>query len=184
LLVVARPRRIPAVFSCRGSKNDTHRSDIGLIDAGMHLAFDSPCKQSRQGHRSLLVIGMHPNGTHDMKLSIAAAIVLASSTLISATLTGAMLSVPAVAGSDQGLPCIARVIHSEELPFAPINTWLVKVTLEITPPNGGAFVTTLQDSIPWQVAPPRRGQTFRLRCDPANPGNLHLMSQAAAQTAF
>jgi hypothetical protein len=145
-----------------------------LIDAGMHLAFDSPCKQSRQGHRSLLVIGMHPNGTQDMKLSIAAAIVL----------TGAMLSVPAAAGSDQGLSCIARVIHSEELPFAPINTWLVKVTLEITPPNGGAFVTTLQDSIPWQVAPPRRGQTFRLRCDPANPGNLHLMSQAAAQTAF
>src|ERR1700677_261989 len=101
--------------------------------------------------------GIHSNGTHDMKLSIAVATVLASSTLIGATLSAA-------AGSDQGLPCIARVIHSEELPFAPINYWLVKVTLEITPPNGGAFITTLQDSISWQVAPPRRGQTFRLRC--------------------
>ena len=117
-----------------------------------------------------------------MKRSIAVATLLAGSTLISATLAGATLS--AAAGSDPGLPCIARVIHSEELPFAPINYWLVKVTLEITPPNGGAFITTLQDSVPWQVAPPRRGQTFRLRCDPANPGNLHLMSQAAASTAF
>jgi hypothetical protein len=126
--------------------------------------------------------GTHPNGAHNMKLSIAAATVLASATLAGATLTDATPS--AAAGSDPGLPCIARVIHSEELPFAPINTWLVKVTLEITPPNGGAFVTTLQDSIPWQVPPPRRGQTFRLRCDPANPGNLHLMSQATARTAF
>jgi len=109
-----------------------------------------------------------------MKLSIAAAIVLAS----------AVLSAPAFAGGDPGVPCIARVLHSEELPFAPINTWLVKVTLEITPPNGSAFTTTLQDTTPWQVPPPRQGETFRLRCDPANPGNLHLMPQAAVRTAF
>jgi hypothetical protein len=113
-----------------------------------------------------------------MKFSIAAAIVLATATLLTQGLTQAS------AGGDQGLPCTARVLYSEELPFAPINTWLVKVTLEITPPNGGAFVTTLQDSMPWQVAPPRQGQTFGLRCDPANPGNLHLMSQAAARAAF
>jgi hypothetical protein len=86
-----------------------------------------------------------------------------------------------LAGSDQGLPCTARVLYSEQLPFAPINTWLVKVTLEITPPNGGAFVTTLQDTTPWQVAPPRQGQTFRLRC---NPGNLHLMPRAAERATF
>ena len=109
-----------------------------------------------------------------MKLSIAAATLLASVTL----------SVPASAVSNQGLPCIARVLHSEELPFAPMNYWLVKVTLEITPPNGNRFETTLQDSTPWQVAPPRRGQTFRLRCDLADPGNLHLMPQPAARTAF
>ena len=115
-----------------------------------------------------------PNGKRDMKFSLAAATLLAS----------VMLSVPASAGSGQGLPCIARVLDSQELPFAPINYWLVKVTLEITPPNGSAFETTLQDSTPWQVPPPRRGQTFRLRCDPANPGNLHLMPQTAARTAF
>jgi hypothetical protein len=113
-----------------------------------------------------------------MKLSIAATIVLTTAMLLSHG------STEALAGSGQELPCTARVLYSEELPFAPINTWLVKVTLEITPPNGGAFITTLQDTMPWQVAPPRQGQTFRLRCDPANPGNLHMMSQAVARTAF
>jgi hypothetical protein len=117
---------------------------------------------------------MHPNGKQHMKFSSAAA----------ALLVGVTLSAQALAGSDRRLPCIARVLHSEQLPFAPISYWLVKVTLEITPPNGSAFITTLQESTPWQVPPPRRGQTFRLRCDPANPGNLHLMSQAAARTAF
>jgi hypothetical protein len=113
-----------------------------------------------------------------MKFSIAAAIILATATL------STQASAQTFAGSDRGQPCTARVLSSEELPFAPINTWLVKVTLEITPPNGGAFVTTLQNSTPWQVPPPRQGQRFRLRCDPANPGNLHLMPQVAGRTAF
>jgi hypothetical protein len=117
-----------------------------------------------------------------MKLRMAATIVLTTATLLAQGSTQA--STRASAGSGQGLPCTARVLYSEELPFAPINTWLVKVTLEIVPPNGRAFVTTLQDTMPWQVAPPRQGQTFRLRCDPANPGNLHLMSHTAARTAF
>ena len=108
-----------------------------------------------------------------MKLSAAATL-----------LASVMLSVPASAASNQGFPCIARVLHSEELPFAPMNYWLVKVTLEITPPIGSPFETTLQDSTPWQVAPPRRGQTFRLRCDPADPRHLQLMPQAAARTMF
>jgi hypothetical protein len=121
--------------------------------------------------------GMHSYGKHDMKLPIVAATLSVTATLSAQA-----------AGSDHKLPCIARVLHSEKLPFAPINHWLVKVTLEITPPNGAAFQTTLQDWPAWQVPPPRRGQTFRLRCDPANPGNLpgnlHLTSQAAARTAF
>ncbi len=112
-----------------------------------------------------------------MKLCMAATIMLTTAMLLAQGPTEAL------AGSGQELPCTARVLSSEELPFAPINTWLVKVTLEITPPSGGAFVTTLQDTMPWQLAPPRQGQTFRLRCDPANPGNLHLMSPAA-RTAF
>jgi hypothetical protein len=121
--------------------------------------------------------GTHPNGKHDMKLPIVAATLLVTATLSAQA-----------ADSDHKFPCIARVLHSEELPFAAINHWLVKVTLEITPPNGATFQTTLQDWPPWQVPPPRRGQTFRLRCDPANPGNLpgnlHLMPQAATRTAF
>ncbi len=81
-------------------------------------------------------------------------------------------------------PCKARVVYSEELPFAPIDTWLVKVTLEITPRNGTPYFTTLQDRMPWQGHPPRRGQAFRLWCDPANPGHLQLASGAVAKSAF
>jgi hypothetical protein len=117
-----------------------------------------------------------------MKFSMAAAIALTTAALLAQASTQA--STRALAGSDQGMPCTARVLYSEELPFAPINTWLVKVTLEITPPTGGAFITMLQDTMPWQVAPPRQGQTFKLRCDPANPGNLHLMRSAEARRAF
>ena len=106
------------------------------------------------------------------------------SSAAAALLVGVTLSAQASASSEHRLPCVARVLHSEQLPFAPINYWLVKVTLEVTPPNGSAFITTLQNSTPWQVPPPRRGQTFRLRCDPAYPANLHLMSQAAGRTAF
>ena len=78
-------------------------------------------------------------------------------------------------------PCTARVVHSEELPFAPIDNWLVKVTLEITPQNGSTYITTLQDRMPWQGPPPRRGQAFRLWCDPANPNDLHLASRPAVK---
>jgi hypothetical protein len=111
-----------------------------------------------------------------MKLTIAAATLLAGTTLASP----AALAAP----GNQGLPCIAKVIHSEELPFAPVGNWLVKVTLEITPPHGNAYQTNLQDWMPWQGPPPRRGQAFRVQCDPANPGDLHLISRPAASTAF
>jgi hypothetical protein len=115
---------------------------------------------------------------HVMKLTIPAATLLAGAALASATPTAQ------ASPGNQGLSCIAKVIHSEELPFAPIGNWLVKVTLEITPPNGNAYQTTLQDWMPWQGPPPRRGQAFRVQCDPANPKDLHLVSQAAARTAF
>ena len=71
-------------------------------------------------------------------------------------------------------PCMAHVVYSEELPFAPIDTWLVKVTLKITPRNGAPYFTTWQERMPWQGPPPRRGQAFRLWCDPANPDHLRL----------
>jgi hypothetical protein len=98
-----------------------------------------------------------------MKVTIAAAILLA----------GAMQTAQASA-SNQGRTCIARVLHSEELPFAPMHYWLVRATLEITPPNGAVYEIALQDNMPWQAHPPRRGQTFRLQCDPDNPSDLHL----------
>ena len=81
-------------------------------------------------------------------------------------------------------PCTARVVYSEELPYAPIDTWLVKVTLEITPRHGAPYVTTLQDRMPWQGPPPRRGQAFRLWCDPTHPGYLQLASGAIVKSAF
>src|SRR6202046_4407689 len=112
-----------------------------------------------------------------MKSVFTAAIVLAGATL-AATAANAQ-------GSANSLrPCTARVVYSEELPFAPIDSWLVKVTLEITPRNGAPYTTTLHDRMPWQGPPPRRGQTFRLWCDPANPGHLQLASGAAVKSAF
>ncbi|MFB9269716.1 hypothetical protein ACFFWD_42495 [Bradyrhizobium erythrophlei] len=64
--------------------------------------------------------------------------------------------------------CIARVLHSEELPYAPIGYWLVKVTLEVTPSSGPQFVKTVLHNVPWQQSSPRRGETYRLKCSPPN----------------
>jgi len=110
-----------------------------------------------------------------MKLTIIAATLLAGATLANAA---------EASPGNQVLRCTAKVIHSEELPFAPVGNWLVKVTLEITPPSGNAYQTNLQDWMPWQGTPPRRGQAFRVQCDPAHPRDLHLISRAAARTAF
>ena len=98
-----------------------------------------------------------------MRLSVAVATLLA----------GALLT-PQASFAGQDRACIARVLHSEELPFAPMHYWLVRATLEITPPSGAAYEIALHDNMPWQAHPPRRGQTFRLQCDPANPSDLHL----------
>ena len=103
-----------------------------------------------------------------MKVTIAAATLLVGAVLVGAT------QAAQASGGKKGRACIARVLHSEELPFAPFQYWLVRVSLEITPPNGAAYEIGLQDNMPWQARPPRRGQTFRLRCDPANPSDLHL----------
>src|SRR5579863_4009696 len=111
-----------------------------------------------------------------IKSVIATAIVLAGATLASA---------PNAQGAGNPLrPCTARVVYSEELPFAPIDSWLVKVTLQITPQNGSPYTTTLHDRMPWQGPPPRRGQAFRLWCDPANPNHLQLASGVAVKSAF
>jgi hypothetical protein len=112
-----------------------------------------------------------------MKSVIAAAIVLAGAALAS-------MAAGAQAAASALRPCTARVVYSEELPFAPIESWLVKVTLEITPQNGVPYITTLQDRMPWQGPPPRRGQAFRVWCDPASPGDLHLVARTAARSSY
>jgi hypothetical protein len=86
-----------------------------------------------------------------------------------AFLLGIVPRVNAIPGN-HGAACVARVLKSEEFAYAPRGYWLVRVTFEITPLGGSAFATTLQDTMPWQGAPPREGQTFRLRCD----RGLHL----------
>lgn len=93
---------------------------------------------------------------HVMKFFITVATWLAGATLATAIPTAQ------ASPGNQRLPCTAKVIYSEELPFAPINSWLVKVIVEITPPNGNTYQTTLQDWMPWQGPPPRRGQAFRV----------------------
>lgn len=118
-----------------------------------------------------------------MKYLTAAAIMLACTALAGTTLAGGAANAQG-APPAQLQPCKARVVYSEELPFAPIDTWLVKVTLEITPRNGAPYYTTLQDRMPWQGRPPRRGQAFRLWCDPANPNRLQLASGTVAKSTF
>jgi hypothetical protein len=63
-----------------------------------------------------------------------------------------------------GSRCVAKVLKAEEFAYAPMGYWLVRVTFDITSPSGRAVETALQDTMPWEGAPPRAGQTFRLRC--------------------
>ena len=95
--------------------------------------------------------------------------------MVAATLLACMALTTGASAGSQSNACTARGVHSEELPFAPFRSWLVKVTLEVTPPDGGAYQLTLQDDMPWQGHPPRRGQKFRLKCEPANPGDVHIV---------
>ena len=70
--------------------------------------------------------------------------------------------------SDGRSECIVDVLHSEELTGAPIFYHLVRATMLITSPSSPPFETTVEKLISWQVPPPRQGQRFRLRCDPAS----------------
>jgi hypothetical protein len=112
-----------------------------------------------------------------MKSAFAAAIALTGTMLAGATMN-------AQASTSALRPCTARVVYSEELPFAPIESWLVKVTLEITPKNAAPYYLTLQERMPWQRPPPRRGQAFRAWCDSADPTRIQPASGAAIKSAF
>lgn len=62
--------------------------------------------------------------------------------------------------------CRARVVHSEELPYAWLGSWLARVTLVVATPDGHAFETTVTKTVPSQRSAPRFGETYWLRCDP------------------
>jgi hypothetical protein len=110
-----------------------------------------------------------------MKSVFAAAIVLTSA-MSSAT------DAEAQGTGNQFQSCTARVVYSEETPFAPVDNWHVNVTLAITPQNGSPYVTALETRMPWQGPPPRRGQVFRVWCDPAHPGDLRLANRPVASS--
>lgn len=63
--------------------------------------------------------------------------------------------------------CMIDVLHSEELPGAPIFQHLVRARLLVTPTGRPPFETTVEKYIPWQVPPPRRGQRLKILCDPS-----------------
>jgi hypothetical protein len=63
--------------------------------------------------------------------------------------------------------CRARVVHSEELPYAWQGSWLARVTFAVATPDGGVYQTTVTRTLSWQRAAPRYGETYWLRCDPA-----------------
>jgi hypothetical protein len=73
---------------------------------------------------------------------------------------------------DGRIACNADVLRSEELAGAPIFYHYVRSALLVTPPGRPAFETTVENLMPWQVPPPRKGQRLRLWCDPASPSAL------------
>ncbi len=60
--------------------------------------------------------------------------------------------------------CRAEVLRSEELPYAPIGSWLLKATVRIIYPDGQTAETTFFRTVPWQVTL-RRGEHFRFDCE-------------------
>ncbi len=71
---------------------------------------------------------------------------------------------------DGRVMCLVEVLHSEELPGAPIFQNHMRATLRVTPPEGVPFETTVEKLVPFQVPPPRKGQRLRMLCDPASAG--------------
>jgi len=60
--------------------------------------------------------------------------------------------------------CHAEVLRSEELPYAPVGSWLLKATIRITHPHGPPTVSTIVKYSPWQTTL-RRGETFWFDCE-------------------
>lgn len=74
---------------------------------------------------------------------------------------------PATDASGGRVSCVVEVLHSEELPGAPIFQTLVRARVLVTPTGRPPFETTVEKFIPWQVPPPRRGKRLKILCDPS-----------------
>jgi hypothetical protein len=68
--------------------------------------------------------------------------------------------------------CHATVPRYEELPFSLNHHNVATMTLRIRPPRGKAYETTVTKSVS-RHSPPRQGGTMAVRCDPANPADIH-----------
>ena len=66
----------------------------------------------------------------------------------------------------------ATVVAYEEMPYSLNHHDVAQMTLRIKPPRGPAFETTITRSVSRQ-SPPHRGATMSVRCDPANPQDVH-----------
>ena len=95
---------------------------------------------------------------------------LVSLALLSASMVCALPLASVEAAEPGAVPvCHARVLHSEETPYAWMGEWRVNVRLLVVPPHGAPpFETTVSKTIPWQQSAPRFGDVYRLRCDPAS----------------
>ncbi|WP_426439308.1 hypothetical protein [Bradyrhizobium genosp. P] len=76
------------------------------------------------------------------------------------------LGVVSMAAASAATParCHAEVVRSEELPYAPPGSWLLKATVRITFPRGPTVESTFLKTVPWQVTL-RRGDAFWLDCE-------------------
>jgi hypothetical protein len=85
---------------------------------------------------------------------------------ISAVTLGLGLLLTGPVGAATPTLCRAEVLRSEELPYAPIGSWLLKATMRITYPHGPTVVSTFIKNTPWPMTV-RRGDTFRFDCEHA-----------------
>jgi hypothetical protein len=106
-----------------------------------------------------------------MKAVLIAAALLAGALLDAAAdaKTPAKSPAPAATGP---LACSARVLEIQDTDIGLNDGAMARLTLRVTPPRGRTFDTTVWKEVSMD-APPRRGSTLRVTCDPANPGEIH-----------
>jgi|HubBroStandDraft_6_1064221.scaffolds.fasta_scaffold1052249_1 hypothetical protein len=70
------------------------------------------------------------------------------------------------------LACSAKVLQVQDTDVGLNDGALAGLTLRVTPPRGRPFVTTVWKEVSMDQ-PPRKGDTIRVTCDPANPSDIH-----------